>query len=70
MFFVFNCCPITGLLRLLKHLILVMVRHSISDYMDLEIVFGSLRECHILKYMFLWVLRDALWAFEKSSVTP
>lgn len=40
MFFGFDCHAITVLLHLLKHVKLVMVRHSISDYMDLEIVFG------------------------------
>lgn len=56
MIFIFSCHAIGVLLHLLKHLKLVMVRHSISNYVDLEIVFGSLHECHILKYFFLGCL--------------
>lgn len=50
--FVFNGDPIRALLHLHKHLKLVTVGCTISDYMDLELGSGSLRECHKLKIFF------------------
>lgn len=66
MIFIFSCHAIRVLLHLLKHLKLVTIRHSISNYVDLAIVFGSLHECHILKYFFLGVFGDVYLRFLKT----
>lgn len=65
---VFDCHPITVLLLLLKHLKLVMVRHLILDYLDLEVVFGSLHECPLLKF-FLFECLDMHYGLLKKSYT-